>query len=102
MLHGDTTARLVYGDYPKEEEGVLGITYGYNKEHRNLKQFKIGLVVTEEGYPVLGEVLDGNLDDKTWNKKLLEKLPQHFTLEDLQTVVYVADSALVTEDNLLI
>ncbi len=101
-LHGDTTARLLYGDYEKyEQEKGLQITWGYNKEHRmDLKQFKIGLLVTEEGFPVLGEILDGNLDDKTWNKQLLENLPEHFNLEELKKIVYVADSALVTRDNL--
>lgn len=99
VLHGDTTARLMYGAY-EQEEG-LNVTYGYNKEHRkDLKQFKIGLVVTEEGFPVLGETLDGNLDDKTWNKQLLQNLPEHFNLEELKKIIYVADSALVTEDNL--
>jgi len=99
VLHGDTTARLVYGAYAHGEG--LNITRGYNKEHRtDLKQYKIGLVVTGEGFPVLGEILDGNMDDKTWNKKLLENLPEHFNLEELQKVVYVADAALVTRDSL--
>lgn len=98
-LHGDTTARLVYGNY-RQPEG-LNVTYGYNKEHRiDLKQFKVGLVVTEEGFPVIGEILDGNLDDKSWNKQLLANLPKHFNLEELRKIVYVADSALVTRDNL--
>lgn len=99
FLHGDTTAKLVYGAY-RQEEG-LNITGGYNKEGRSdMNQYKVGLVVTEEGFPVIGEILDGNLDDKTWNKKLLENLPEHFTVEQLQNIVYVADSALVTEENL--
>ena len=54
----------------------------------------------EDGFPVMGDILDGNLDDKTWNKQLLENLPKHFTLEQLENVVYVADSAFVTEDSL--
>ena len=100
VLHGDTTARLVYGDY-EHKEGLLNITRGYNKEHRtDLKQFKIGLVVTEDGFPVFGEVLDGNLDDKTWNKQLIKNLPDYFNLEELKRIIYVADSALVTQDNL--
>jgi len=99
LLHGDTTARLMYGAY-EQEEG-LNVTQGYNKERRkDLKQFKIGLVVTDEGFPVIGEVLDGNLDDKTWNKQLLRNLPEHFNLEELKKIIYVSDSALVTEDNL--
>jgi len=50
-LHADTTARLVYGDYPQEKG--LNITHGYNKERRrDLKQFKIGLVTNALGYPL--------------------------------------------------
>jgi len=100
ILHADTTARLVYGEY-REPQG-LNITRGYNKERRrDLKQYKIGLVVNEDGFPVIGDILDGNLDDKTWNKQLLSNLPEHFNFEELKNIIYVADSALVTEDNLL-
>ena len=97
VLHGDTTARLMYGKY---EHGYgLNVTHGFNKERRtDLKQFKVGLVVNEDGFPVMGDILGGNLDDKTWNKQLLENLPKHFTLEQLENVVYVADSAF--EDSL--
>jgi len=98
-LHADTTAKLVYGDYPVEKG--LNITFGYNKERRrNLKQFKIGLVTNPDGYPISGDILDGNLDDKSWNKMLLNALPEHFTLEKLKTLTYVADSAFVTKTNL--
>jgi transposase len=99
ILHADTTAKLVYGDYPAEKG--LNITFGYNKERRrNLKQFKIGLITNPEGYPVSGDILDGNLDDKSWNRMLLNALPEHFTLEKLKTLTYVADSAFVTMANL--
>ena len=100
-LHADTTARLVYGDYPQEKG--LNITYGYNKERRrDLKQFKIGLVTNALGFPLLAEILDGNLDDKSWNRLLLNSLPEHFTPEKLKTLTYVADSAFVTDRNLLL
>ncbi len=100
-LHADTTAKMVYGDYPLEKG--LNITFGYNKERRiDLKQFKIGLVTNAQGYPLLGEILDGNLDDKSWNRFLLSSLPEHFTPEKLQTLTYVADSAFVTDKNLLL
>ncbi|MDN5332538.1 MAG: hypothetical protein PWP45_1763 [Tepidanaerobacteraceae bacterium] len=58
VLHGDTTARLLYGEYEEgDEEGFLKITWGYNKQHRtDLKQFKVDLVTTKEGFPILGEV----------------------------------------------
>ena len=100
ILHADTTARLVYGDYPAEKG--LNITYGYNKERRrDLKQFKLGLVTNAQGFPLSGEILDGNLDDKSWNRRLLNTLPEHFTPEKLKTLTYVADSAFVTDKNLL-
>lgn len=57
-------------------------------------------MVTEDGFPVFGEVLDGNLDDKTCNKQLIKNLPAYFNLEELKRIIYVADSALVTQDNL--
>ncbi|OPL10286.1 MAG: hypothetical protein AVO34_11385 [Firmicutes bacterium ML8_F2] len=99
ILHADTTAKLVYGDYPVEKG--LNITFGYNKERRrDLKQFKIGLVTNSDGYPISGDILDGNLDDKSWNRLLLDALPEHFTLEKLKTLTYVADSAFVTAKNL--
>ncbi len=98
-LHADTTAELVYGDYPVEKG--LNIIFGYNKERRrNLKQFKIGLVINSEGYPISGDIIDGNLDDKSWNKTLLNTLPEYFTLEKLKTLTYVADLAFVTKTNL--
>lgn len=97
-LHGDTTARLLYGEHPHGEG--LQVARGYNQEGRkDLKQIKIGLVTNQDGFPILGDVLDGNLDDKTWNKQLLENLPQHFNWEQLKDTIYVADSALVTEDS---
>ncbi|MGM0653631.1 MAG: IS1634 family transposase [Bacillota bacterium] len=101
ILHADTTARLVYGDYPAEKG--LNITYGYNKERRrDLKQFKLGLLTNALGFPLSGEILDGNLDDKSWNRMLLNTLPEHFTPEKLKTLTYVADSAFVTDKNLLL
>lgn len=98
-LHLDTTARLVYGKY--KGEGTLHITRGYNKEHRHdLKQFKVGLGVNKDGFPYFGEVMDGNKDDKSWNKQVLEKLPE--LADNLEKIIYVADSAMVTEGNLAI
>lgn len=50
VLHADTTARLVYDQYPHEQG--LKITFGYNKENRkDLKQFKIGTGVIQDGFP---------------------------------------------------
>ncbi len=98
-LHCDTTSRLVYGEY--EENGVIDIVKGYNQLNcKDRKQFKIGLAVTKDGFPILGEVLSGNLDDKTWNKELLEKIPNYFNIEELKDMVYIADAAFTTEASL--
>ncbi len=98
-LHGDTTSMLVYGEY--EEEGNIDIVKGYNQLNiKDRKQFKIGLAVTKDGFPLLGEVLSGNLDDKTWNKEFLDKIPKHFTLEQMKDMVYIADAAFTTEGSL--
>ena len=95
----DTTACLSYGTHTHPEG--LQITYGYNKERRrDLKQFKIGLAVTNDGFPIFGEILNGNLSDKIWNKKLLEKIPDYFNLHNIQVHILVFDSAFVTKDNL--
>lgn len=94
ILHGDTTSRLVYGQY--EGEGSLNITYGRSKDKRpDLKQYLWGLVTTRDGVPVFGEVKDGNLDDKTWNQELLPQLAEQFQPEQLSKIIYVSDSAIV-------
>lgn len=101
-MHGDTTSVSVYGDYDYEDDAdVLNITRGYSKAHRpDLKQFLYGLVTNQEGIPFFGQIEDGNLDDKSWNKKMLTTMQE--LLPDLgsQKPLYVADSALVTEENL--
>jgi hypothetical protein len=52
--------------------------------------------------PLLGEILDSNLDDKSWNRLLLSSLPEHFTPEKLKTLTFVADYAFVTAKNLFL
>lgn len=100
-MRSNNTSRLVNGDYPAEKG--LNITYGYNKERRrDLKQFKIGLVTNALGYPLLGEILDGNLDDKSWNRLLLNSLPEHFTPEKLKALTYVTNYVFVTANNLFL
>ncbi len=101
ILHGDTTSVSVYGEY--EEAGEhLNLTYGYSKDHRpDLKQFMYGLIVNAEGLPVMGEVLDGNTSDNQWNQRVLTKLDELFSGELGKDVIYIADSALCSEENLL-
>jgi transposase len=48
--------------------------------------------------PVLGNVSDGNQSDKVWNREVLDEIGTSFL--DPRRVVYFADSALVTAENL--
>ncbi|QDI90424.1 IS1634 family transposase [Salicibibacter halophilus] len=102
-LHFDTTS-FVYTGQPKnhpDEEDILKIVRGYSKDHRpDLPQFKFGLGTTPEGIPVYGDILDGNQDDKTWNKHVLHALTDWYDPEQLEQAIFISDSALVTQDNL--
>jgi transposase len=98
-LHADTTSWSVAGAY--EGEGDLNITYGYSKDQRpDLKQLMFGVAVQQEGLPLWGSVGDGNLSDKTWNHKAIEAVSSFLGPEGRREVVYVADSACVTRQNL--
>ncbi|MGB9851225.1 MAG: IS1634 family transposase [Moorellaceae bacterium] len=98
-IHTDTTSISVQGAY--EGDGDLDITFGFSKDHRpDLKQFLIGLTVTKDGLPILGQSLSGNTSDKSWYPQVIEELVENFSPEKLKEIIFVADSALVTKDNL--
>ncbi|KYH33180.1 IS1634 family transposase [Neomoorella mulderi] len=98
-IHVDTTSISVHGAY--EGEGDLDITFGFSKDHRpNLKQFLIGLTVNRDGLPILAQSLDGNTSDKSWYPQVIEELVQTFSPAKLKGIIFVADCALVTKDNL--
>ncbi|MNQ86716.1 hypothetical protein D3C85_1019160 [compost metagenome] len=89
------------GDYVNQED--LRITYGYNKDKRpDLKQIVIGLGVTPQRIPILAKVEDGNLDDKTWNYAFISRARAVLADEEWNRLTYVADSALATQENLLL
>ncbi len=99
VIHADTTSVSVQGAYDDYDDTPLLLTYGYSKDHRpDLKQFMYGLGVTRDQVPVIGEVMNGNTSDQTWNMKLIEKLRKR--LGSVTDVVYVADSSVVGGPNL--
>ena len=99
-VHADTTSISMAGEYDREENPAIDITYGYSKDHRpDLKQFLYGLITTTDGIPIFGELMDGNLSDKTWNQEVLERL-ETILPNGNNKHIYVADSALVTRGNL--
>ena len=106
-VHFDTTSVNVWGDYDTcredGEDGRLNITYGHSKDKRpDLKQFMIKMLCVHRNIPILGGCEDGNASDKTVNKALLSRLSSYLADHGVQPggFVYIADSALVTPDNL--
>lgn len=103
----DTTSTSVWGDYRscEQENPPSGpiITHGYSKDHRpDLKQFMTELLCVERGIPIFGRTLNGNSSDKNSNNELLGRISSIMAKQGLGpgAFLYVADSALITEDNL--
>jgi len=106
ILHNDTTSYSVFGDYERKEETAgtqdeLDITHGYSKQNRpDLKQIVLGLGVTPERIPVLATMESGNTSDKGWNITFIQKLREILSKEEWEQLIYQADSALITTENL--
>jgi transposase len=104
-VHFDTTSRSVWGDYQFTEAYDLPfqVTYGYSKDKRpDLKQFVLSTLCVERAVPIWGKLEDGNASDKTLNTTLLSEMAQLLARYGVQpgAYIYIADAALVTEDNL--
>jgi transposase len=104
-IHFDTTSKSVFGDYRMDvsERNAPNITNGYSKDKRpDLKQFIMGILCAEGSVPIFGMIEDGNASDKKTNNKLLTKIKRIMSKHGIQdnAFIYVADSAVVTEDNL--
>ena len=97
ILHGDTTSKVLYGEY--SDEGSMVPLQGHSKDNRpDLKQIVIGLTTSKDGsVPVNGNVNSGNKDDKTWNNENIDQLVELLTEEDLKKLIYITDSACVNE-----
>src|SRR5215471_19343935 len=104
-VHFDTTSRSVWGDYQfAETQGLpFQVTYGYSKDKRpDLKQFVLSTLCVDRAVPIWGKPEDGNASDKTLNRTLLSEIAQLLAQYGVQpgAYIYIADAALVTEDNL--
>jgi transposase len=103
--HFDTTSRSVWGDYQfaEEQDVPFRVTYGYSKDQRpDLKQFVLSTLCVDRAVPIWGKPEDGNASDKTLNTTLLSEIAQLLARYGVQpgAYIYIADAALVTEDNL--
>jgi transposase len=102
--HFDATSFAVEGAYL--EAAVVGeasplpisITYGYSRDHHpDLKQFVMTLVCWSDGdIPAWIELADGNQSEKNRFAALMQEFKTQWDFEGL----YVADSALYSEENL--
>ncbi len=104
-VHFDTTSVNVWGDYDQcfPDSGSINITFGYSKDHRpDLKQFLIQMLCVGKNIPILGSCEDGNKSDKAINNTVLSRISKHMAKHGLEpgAFVYIADAAMVTEDNL--
>lgn len=108
-FHSDTTSLSLTGDDPDQDSAEddeaenkddFQIARGYSKDHRpDLKQIIFGLS-TLSGLPICANVDKGNQDDHTWN---FENIPRLLNAPDESVrdkSIYIADSALVSEENL--
>lgn len=103
--HFDSTSLAVEGEYLSESQVSQGVApvpvtipYGYSRDHRpDLKQFVINLVCWSDGdIPAFIELADGNQSDKTRFAALMQEFKSQWNFEGL----YVADSALYSQENL--
>jgi transposase len=104
-VHFDTTSRSVWGEYQFAETQDLPfqVTYGYSKDKRpDLKQFVLSMLCVDRAVPIWGKPEDGNASDKTLNTTLLSEIAQLLAHHGVApgAYIYIADAALVTEDNL--
>jgi transposase len=101
-VHYDTTSKSFSGTYAEQTaEPGPQIVRGYSKDHRpDLAQLLFGVVMSRDGVLVAGEVASGNEQDMTANGYWITHIRQHLGLEVQQFLLYVADSAAVTEENL--
>ncbi len=97
----DTTSKSFYGAYETDKPEPIDITHGFSKDKRpDLKQIIFGTATSSDGIPILGEVMSGNTSDMTFNNGWIKTIRQALQKSDDDFLLYTADSAAVTEDNL--
>jgi transposase len=99
--HFDTTSVSLYGEYPDSPPEGLQLVRGFNKDgHPELKQLVLALLCNREGVPLRAQVRDGNSPDCHANLDALDDFCAALSAEERARTLWVADSALVTGENL--
>lgn len=100
-IHLDTTTISVQGAYENDSHGQFKIEYAYGKDHRtDLKKFKIGAAIQQQGLPVFSELLSGKKSDKDWNPEAVLEMKELFENKGYRDVVFVSDCVLVHTESL--
>ena len=104
-VHHDTTSVALYGDYALYDEenpaDPFLITYGFSKDHRpDLKQLVHSLLCVDHGIPIYSKLHDGNASDKNINRNIISEMVKRMRKLGRKDFIYVADSALITPENL--
>lgn len=99
ICHNDTTSGSVYGQYNKEHAEGINITFGHSKKHRkDLKQFVWSMSVSDDfAFPLFQQAYNGNTADVT---TYVEQWMHLVDLLDRTDFLYVADSKLITKENM--
>jgi transposase len=103
-LHLDSTSLALFGEYDSDDrQDAPKPMHGHSKDHRpDLKQVVVSLISTgPAGVPLWYESHDGNSSDKTSFHETIKEFDS-FTqaLRDSESFLWVADSALYTQDKL--
>jgi transposase len=104
-VHHDTTSVALYGDYAfyyeENPSDPFLITHGFSKDHRpDLKQLVHSLLCVDHGIPIYSKLHDGNASDKNINRNIIPEMVKRMRKLGRKDFIYVADSALITPDNL--
>jgi transposase len=96
---GDTTSVSVFGDdyenRVKEDTPFVFPIFGFSKDHRpDLRQIVINLMTTVFGFPVDGDILDGNRSDVETFRDNLEAMATMPWVKD--NTPMISDSKLAT------
>ncbi len=100
ICHNDTTSASTYGNCDKNKtSNSIEITFGYSKKHRqDLKQLVWSLSVSSDSaFPLFQKAYSGNTADVD---TYVEQWQNLIDLLGYQDFLYVADSKLITKENM--
>ena len=97
-LHWDFTSVAFCGSYAEQDPSAPHIGFGHSSDHQgHRRQLKVAHATTASGIALYGRVTDGSRHQGAETSTLLEQLR---SLASPRRLLLVADSALVTKDNL--